>query len=227
MLKGKFIVIDGTDGSGKATQLEILRQRLAKEGHQVETIDFPRYVESPFGKVVGMFLNGDFGGLKSINPYLVVLPYMLDQYVASRDEIDKWLNEGKIVLANRYVTTNFAHQTAKFRQTVDKKKYKEWLQNAAFDYLKMIEPNMVIILGVDPLIARKLIKKKETRIYTKKKHDIAEKDLNYQIATYKEYQGMCKERGNWQFIKCTSDSKIKEKEVIAEQVYQQIADLLK
>ncbi len=218
-MRGKFIVIDGTDGSGKATQLEILRERLIKEGNKVETIDFPRYAESPFGKVVGMFLNGDFGKLNEINPYLIVLPYMLDQYVASRDEIDKWLAEGKIVLANRYVTTNFAHQTSKLKNGAAKKRYKEWLQNAAFNYLKMIEPDLVIILGVDPLIARKLIKKKETRVYTKKKHDIAEKDLQQQIKTYKEYQKMCRERSNWQIIKCTWDHKIKDKEIIAEQVY--------
>ena len=125
MKKGKFIVIEGTDGSGKTTQFNLLKRRLKKEGVKLLVTDFPRYYESVWGKMVGEFLTGKYGKFDEVHPYLVVLPYMIDQYTWSRDFGKPWLEKGGVILSNRYFTSN-VHQIAKMK-TRAQKKYRNWL----------------------------------------------------------------------------------------------------
>ena len=111
-MRGKLIVIEGGDGSGKATQTKLLVEYLRSKNIPTETLSFPRYSDSFYGKLVGRFLSGEFGPLESVSPYLAAIPYALDRLDA-RDDINKWLNEGKIVAIDRYVPSSLAHQAAK------------------------------------------------------------------------------------------------------------------
>lgn len=110
--KGKLVVIDGTDGSGKATQTRKLLSYFAKQKIPYKYIDFPRYYTSFHGKMVGRFLAGEFGSRDTANPYLASLTYAMDRLTA-RDELVDWLDEGDIIIANRYTTSNFAFQGAR------------------------------------------------------------------------------------------------------------------
>ena len=112
MNKGKLIVIEGTDGSGKTTQLKLLKSYLEKNSIPVETVSFPRYKKSFHGKTVAKYLRGEFGAMDSVSPYLVSLAYAMDRATAKWD-MNKWLREGKIVIADRYATSNMAHSAAK------------------------------------------------------------------------------------------------------------------
>src|SRR3954463_14488919 len=106
--QGIFLVLEGSDGSGKTTQFELLKNRLIDEGHEVEVFDFPRY-DKPSSYFVTRYLNGQYGPASKVNPYTASLFYALDRFEAA-PEIRKALSAGKIVLSNRYVGSNMAHQ---------------------------------------------------------------------------------------------------------------------
>ena len=104
MERGKFIVIEGIDSSGKGTQFKLLGRKLKASGKKVLTLDFPRYYTSVWGKMVGEFLIGKFGKFDHIDPHFAVLPYMIDEYTWARDEGRPWLEEGGMILLDRYFT---------------------------------------------------------------------------------------------------------------------------
>src|SRR5580693_10002111 len=110
---GKLIAIEGIDGSGKRTQVALLEKALAAKGHAVYCTGFPQY-DSWFGKMVGQFLNGDFGALESVDPHFSALLYAGDRFQA-KPRLEAALNEGKVVLADGYIGSNLAHQTARVR----------------------------------------------------------------------------------------------------------------
>ncbi len=123
MKKGKFIVIEGIDSSGKGTQFGLLSKRIKKLGKEVLTADFPRYYSSEWGKMVGQFLIGKFGKFENVDPHLAVLPYMIDQYTWARDIGKPWLQKGGTIVLDRYFTSN-VHQVAKYN-TLKRKKYRK------------------------------------------------------------------------------------------------------
>ena len=122
---GKFIVIDGTDGSGKATQTELLAEKLRYAGFDVALADFPQYGKKSAGPVEE-YLNGKYGPAHEVGPYRGSIFYALDRYDASF-EIKEWLKQGKIVISNRYVTANMGHQGGKIKDLEEKRRFYEWL----------------------------------------------------------------------------------------------------
>ena len=106
MKKGRLIVIDGTDGSGKATQVKLLQTRLKKEGYRVKTLDFPQYQENFFGGFIGECLTGDHGNFVSLDPYIASVLYAADRF-QSKEKILGWLKKGEIVILDRYVSLQF------------------------------------------------------------------------------------------------------------------------
>ena len=194
--RGKFIVLEGIDGSSKATQFKLLEQRLKSLKKKLITADFPRYYESKWGQLVGRFLTGEFGKLDEVSPYLAVLPYMIDEYTWSRDIGAPWLKKGGWVLSNRYFTSN-VHQIAKLN-TASQKKYRDWLWPAGYEELGLLKPNLVIFIDTMPEISRKLNLRKGNRAYTKrKKRDIAENHWEHQKAAYREYKKAVKAFSWW------------------------------
>lgn len=199
--KGKLIVIDGTDGSGKGTQTDLLLKYLDEKKKKNKYIDFPRYYTSFHGKMVGRYLKGEFGGLNSASPYLTSLFYAMDRLTA-RDEIIDWLEEGNTVVANRYTTSSMAFQTAR----IDKSKREEflkWLYEMEYKEHKLPKEDVVIFLYVPVEISQKLIEKKDGRGYMKgKKKDINEADASYQKEVLKLYLELAKKYNHWEVIKC-------------------------
>src|SRR5271163_4764483 len=108
---GKLIAIEGIDGSGKRTQVELLAHALTERGYTVHQIAFPKY-ESTFGKLVGQFLDGRLGPLEHVDPRFTALLYAGDRLEA-KPELEAALQQGQIVLADRYVASNLAHQGAR------------------------------------------------------------------------------------------------------------------
>lgn len=187
--KGLFVVIEGTDGSGKGTQFELLAKKLQAAGHDVATFDFPQYDE-PSSYFVRQYLNGAYGTAEEVGPYTGSLFYALDRYEAAA-HIREALDEGKIVLANRFTGSNMAHQGTKFRSAEERRGYFIWLDNLEFQMLGIPRPNLNLVLRVPAEIAAELIEQKDKRSYTDKKKDLLEADLEHQQKSVEVYDDLC------------------------------------
>ena len=185
--KGSFIVIEGTDGAGKATQFKLLVQALQKIGHKVGTVDFPQYGR-PSAYFVEQYLNGVYGTAKQVGPYRGSLFYALDRYVAA-PQIREWLTQGRIVIANRYTWSNAGHQGGKILNSAKRRAYWKWLFDLEFKLLGIPKPDLTIVLHMPAKQAQLLVDKKMRRKYikTKAKRDLHENDLKHLQAAEATY----------------------------------------
>jgi dTMP kinase len=222
MKKSIFIVIEGIDGSGKGTQTELLIGRLKKEKKEIVVDDYPHYETSFWGNHVGKMLSKEFGNPMQVSPYLTVLPYMLDEADGGRKIIRPALKLGKMVVSNRYFTSN-VHQIAKMPEN-EREEYSKWLWSTGYKEMNIVNPDLVLVLLVDPPICRENIKKKSARSYVKgKKMDAPEEDFNHQMESAKEYKKMAKkEPGKWILINCCRDGKLISREEISEIIWKEI-----
>jgi dTMP kinase len=220
MKKGKLIVIEGSDGSGKATQLNLLKDFLQSKNHTVEAIDFPRYYDSFYGKMVARFLRGEFGKLQEVNPYLISVIYAQDRAQA-REEMENWLKKGIIVLANRYATSNQAHQCGRLPKR-ERDEFLKWDIELEYEINKIPREDIVIYLNIPYQISLKLMRNKERgeRAYTKgKKRDIVERDEIYLKNAEDTYKWLAKKFLHWEMITCVdAKGNLKTKEAIQEEI---------
>ncbi|MEJ6952227.1 dTMP kinase [Natronospora cellulosivora (SeqCode)] len=219
MAKGKLIVIEsGTDGSGKSTQFDLLYDRLKNEGHNVIKVKFPDY-ESDSSALVRMYLKGEFGeNPKGINLYAASTFYAVDRFASYQQKWKKLHDEGAIILADRYTTSNMIHQASKIDSTSKKKEYLEWLSDLEFNKFKLPEPDLVIFLDMPVEYSVKFIEERGNQ-------DIHENDLDYLQSTYNNAVEIA-DIYNWQEIKCTVGAMIKTIDQIHQEVYEQVNKIL-
>lgn len=200
--RGVLIVIDGGDGSGKTTQAKLIVDHLKKRKIPVKYVDFPQYYNSFHGKTVAKFLRGEFGQIDEVSPYLASLAYALDR-ASVKTEMEDFLNTGGIIIANRYATSNMAHQAAKFKNKKQQEEYLKWIYELEYKVHKIPKENIVIYLHVPWEIGAKLTGKKGSREYLKGQfNDIHEKDISYRKAVEKMYIELCQRNKHWTKIDC-------------------------
>jgi dTMP kinase len=156
---GKLIVIDGTDGSGKATQVALLEARLKKEGHTVKLVDFPEYYKNFFGKFIGHCLSEQYYNFINVHPKIASVLYAADRF-ESKVQIEGWLVKGYIVLANRYVSANQIHQGGKIANAKKRVAYLEWLDEMEYKVFKIPRPDIVLYLSVPFELSVKMMKER-------------------------------------------------------------------
>ena len=184
---GKFLVIEGTDGSGKAEQTQRVVARLAAMGVRVAMFDFPRY-DQESSWFVREYLNGRFGTLDQINPMTASLFFALDRYAAARD-IRKCLAEGMTVISNRYVASNLGHQGSKFDDPEQRHAYFQWCHGLEYDINKIPKPDCNVVLLVPPETAQGLVDRKAARQHLGgKKRDLHEADIEHLRKTHDVYR---------------------------------------
>jgi dTMP kinase len=173
---GRLIAIEGIDGSGKRTQLDLLENQLIAGGNRVYSTGFPQY-DSWFGKMIGQFLNGELGPLEAVDPHFTALLYAGDRFEA-KPKIEAALNEGKIVLIDRYIGSNLAHQTA--RAAPEKRPaFRKWIEHLEYEIYDLPREDLILYLRVPPGEAQKLVAQKATRSYTTAKRDLQEASLGH------------------------------------------------
>jgi len=173
---GRLIAIEGIDGSGKRTQVELLATALHEAGIEVYSTGFPQY-DSWFGKMVGQFLNGELGSLDYVDPHFSALLYAGDRFEA-KVAIETELHQGKVVLIDRYVGSNLAHQTA--RVAPEKRQdFRRWICHLEYEIYGLPREDRVIYLRVPPREAQKLVNQKTQRTYTTAKQDLLEANLRH------------------------------------------------
>lgn len=203
---GKFIVIDGTDGSGKATQTSLLVEELKLGGYEVEMTDFPQYGTKSAG-LIEEYLNGKYG---QVGPEAASIFYAIDRFDASF-KIRQWLEVGKIVISNRYVTANAGHQGGKIADDLDRLKYFKWLDNLEYNIFNIPKPDLNIILHMPAKMAQSLVDKKtaDSRVYANgKKRDLHEADLTHLKNAEKVYLQIAKLFPNTKLVECVADGKL-------------------
>lgn len=228
--KGKLIVIDGTDSSGKATQTELLIKHLKKDGQKVKVVDFPEYYSNFFGKFIGHCLSEQYYNFVKIHPKIASVLFAADRF-ESKDKIKKWLQEGNIVIANRYASANQIHQGGKIANTKKRESFLKWLAEMEYEVFKIPRPDVVFYLSVPTDIVLKLIKernKNSKRSYLgKKKQDLHEKDVNFLVNSRKTALWLAKTQKGWIKIECTKDGALDTRENIHEEIYEKIKKVLK
>ena len=172
--RGKFIVLEGIDGSGKRTQLDMLAQAFASREVPFAQISFPRY-DGFFGKLVARYLNGEFGSLEAVDAHFSALLYAGDRLEA-KPIIESSLASGKILLADRYVGSNLAHQGARI-SSEKRAEFLQWLEQLEYQVYALPAEDLVIYLHVPPSIAHRLVGQKTARDYTKLQRDIQESNV--------------------------------------------------
>jgi len=222
---GKFIVIDGTDGSGKGTQTKLLVNRLKAKGFRVEMADFPQYSTKSAG-MVEEYLNGKYGKAKDVGPHRASVFYAVDRYDASF-QIRKWIEEGAIVIANRYVTSNMAHQGGKIKDAVERQDFFQWLYKLEYEMFSIPRPDLNIILHVDARVAQKLVDQKGARDYIGgAKRDIHEKDIDHLRDAEKVYMEIASEFPGFSLLECTRDENIMSRTEINEMLWNELSKLI-
>ncbi|MDP2656434.1 MAG: thymidylate kinase [bacterium] len=227
MKKSIFIVIDGTDGSGKTLQAELLREAMEKRGLRVHMADFPRYHE-PSSYFVKEMLNGAYGPIENIHPEVASMFYALDRF-AAKPELEDALAEGKMVIANRYISANMGHQMGKIKDPQQREDFIKWLYELEYERHGIPRPDRVLFLHVPPEIGSNLVDKKvENREYLQggEKKDIAEKNLAHQKCAEEAFLYCCEHLDDWTHIKCTENSQILPKETIHNMILNEINKVL-
>ncbi len=187
-MRGRFLVIEGIDGSGKGTQVELLVRRLKALKVPVETIGFPEYGK-PSAYFIEQYLRGSYGDIHFLGSRLPSVFFALDRFEASF-KIRDWLKRGKVVIADRYLASNLGHQGGKIKNTTERRAFIKWLYNFEYGILKIPKPDMSIILDLTAKIAYKLIGKKSRRHYLRGRkrdaHEMSEKYLHDSRRAYLE-----------------------------------------
>ena len=205
MSKGRLIVLEGLDGSGKATQAKLLAASLAAKGLPVREITFPNYA-SDSSALVRMYLAGQFGEKPDdVNAYAASSFYAVDRYAGYKSDWGRFYEEGGILIADRYTTSNAVHQCSKLPPE-QWEEYLHWLFDYEFRLMGLPAPDRVIYLQVDPAVSQKLMTGRYHGDESKK--DVHEKDTEY-LARSRRAAEFCAAHLGWQTVHCTKDGQMR------------------
>ncbi|GHT89116.1 thymidylate kinase [Bacteroidia bacterium] len=225
-MAGKLIVIEGLDGSGKSTQIELLKTKLEKSGINYRYIHFPMLNQGIYGNLIAEFLRGEYGSVQEVHPKLVALLFANDRK-EHIEEINRWLANDFFVLADRYVNSNIAFQCAKIESTPEKEKLKNWILDFEFNYHHLPVPYKSFFLDVSfEFIVKSLSNERSgsDRDYLNGKQDIHEESLLLQQNVYNEYKQLLKEQADFIPIDCCKNGHRLPPELINEIIVNNLFD---
>lgn len=222
MKKGKFIVLDGTDGSGKTTQFQLLIARLKKEKKKVKTIHFPQYEQNFFGKLIGEALHGKYGDFIAVDPHIASVLYAADRWETG-ERIRAWLNQGINVIADRYVSSNQIHQGGKIHDEKERVEFLKWLDTMEFKVFKIPKPDAVLYLDMPIEMTQKLLQERAARLSKsggqQAKLDQAENNLEHLKEAKESALTVVQKDNKWYRIECAENNEMLSREEIHEKIF--------
>ena len=222
-MNGKLYVIEGVDGSGKATQTELLYQALLAQGKPVRKVSFPDY-DSPASGPVKMYLNGEFGtDPQDVSAFAASVFFAVDRFASFRKDWKAFYDQGDIIIADRYVTSNLVHQAGKIIDAEEKKRYIHWLNDLEYSILGLPKPDCVIFLDMPPAYSLKL-RRERNALKQGLTHDIHEADQTYLQNAYDNAIGIATHQG-WHTISCVAEAQIRTIEDIHAEILQTIENM--
>lgn len=213
----RFLVIEGLDGSGKSTQVEMLRTHLEHSEVEYRYLHFPRLEEGVYGKLIARFLRGEMGANDQVDPYLVALIFAGDRKDA-RTLMEQWMEQDYLVIVDRYVYSNIAFQCAKLNDFQEQKKLADWIMELEFREHMLPVPDMNIFLDVPFDFTKERLtghRSGEDRQYLNGRQDIHENDLSFQERVREVYHSICSGLGDLDIVNCADEQgKMKSPEAI-------------
>jgi len=226
--KGKLIVIDGTDGSGKTTQINLLIEKLKSDGFKVKTIHFPKY-DNFFGGFIGHCLTEQYYNFINVHPKIVSVLYAADRWESSK-EIKNWMDKGYTVVLDRYVSAAQIHQGGMIKNVKKREAFIKWLDEMEYKVFKIPRADITIYLSLPFEISQKLIKernKKAVRAYAGNKKDVHEVSLEYQKNSRESALWLSKTQKKFIKVDCAQKGTILSREAIHEMVYKEVEKVIK
>lgn len=202
-----FIVLEGVDGCGKSTQIANLQQMFTEKGVACEYIHFPRFDAPYFGDLIARFLRGELGSVEAVDPYIVAMLYAGDRRDAAT-LINSWLEQGKVVICDRYVYSNIGYQCAKLHTEEEREKLREWILSLEFDYFAIPRPDVSLFLDVPfAFTERKLseVRTGDDRDYLNGAKDIHEQSLDLQQAVRRVYIDAAEKDADMHVVDCSEN----------------------
>jgi dTMP kinase len=194
---GVLLAIEGIDGAGKGTQAAQLVARAQAAGRTASLLSFPTYDGNPFSRAVADYLNGEFGGVDDVHPELAAMLYAADRYHA-RPQLLAALEAHDLVVCDRYVGSNAAHQGAKLDGAA-RERLLDWLDAVEYGEFALPRPDLVVLLDAPAALARRLVALKSARGYTTLEADIHEADLDHSSTTRDVYLELARRYG-WRVV---------------------------
>ena len=226
---GTLIILEGGDGSGKATQTKLLVERLTNEGHTVKSVSFPNY-DSGAAMPIKMYLAGEFGkDVHDVNPYVASSMYAIDRFASFRTDWEEFYKNGGIIIADRYTTSNMVHQMVKYDDPKERTAFLDWLEDFEFKKFGLPTPDAVCLLDM-PLEVSETLMAERTGKTGGHTGDIHEGNHQYLVAVHDAYEELI-ERYQWHRIACASKDEFSQYtlrtiEEIHNDVYQAVVNLL-
>ncbi len=221
---GILLEIEGIDGSGKGTQAARLAETATASGRRVATFSFPTYDGNPFSRAVADYLNGAFGGADEVHPELAGLLYACDRLHA-RPRLVAALGECDLVVLDRYVASNLAHQGSKLEGEA-RERLLDWLLEVEYGEFALPRPDLVVLLDAPPALARELVGRKSARAYTTLPEDIHESDTAHTDATREVYLELARREG-WRVVPTAGeDGGVRDVDEIAGEIWAAVEPLL-
>ena len=221
-MKGRLIVFEGTDGSGKATQTEMLCRHLEQEGIPYKKLTFPRYGK-PSAAMVEEYLQGNLGKKPSdVNAYAASMFYAMDRYASYKQDWGEFYRDGGLIVADRYTTSNAVHQASKLPDE-ERKDYLDWLFDLEYRLLELPAPDLVFYLDMPTEVTEKLMRRREQAAGSSA--DIHEQDTAYLRACRENARGIAAGCG-WRLVNCSRDGSPRTVEDIHGEVYGLVKELL-
>ena len=221
-MRGKLIVLEGTDGSGKATQAGLLLRGLEARGISCREIDFPRY-GNPFAEPAKLYLEGRLGERPGdVSACAASVLYAVDRYASYKEDWGAAYEAGELILANRYTTSNAVHQAAKLPEG-ERADYLEWLFDLEYRRLELPEPDLVIYLDLPVEISGQMLHLRQEATHTQA--DIHERDEAY-LRRCRESAAEIVRRFGWRRIDCSRNGGIRTPEDIHREVWTLVSALL-
>jgi dTMP kinase len=218
-----LVVLEGIDGSGKGTQSALLSQSLTQHGLHAPLLSFPRYQSTFFGQRIGEFLDGQFGGLDQLDPFLVSLLYAGDRF-ESRDLLARAREEGDIVVLDRYVPSNIAHQAAK-ADSPRREVLRAWIERIEYEIFALPRPDLVILLDIPLQASQELISRKNRRTYTDRANDLQEADTSYLGRVREVYLNLARQ-DNWRVIPVCQGARLRSIDEIGNEISRTVREVL-
>lgn len=221
-MSGKLIVFEGTDGSGKATQTQMLCDRLVRDGYPIKRVTFPDY-KSESSAPVRMYLAGAFGKKpEDVNAYAASVLFATDRFASYRQNWGTFYEAGGLVIADRYTTSNAVHQASKLPPK-EREAYLAWLYDLEYGKIGLPKPTLVFYLDIPTEITERMMRERERTTDTVA--DIHEKDEAYLRACRDNAREVARISG-WKKIDCVRDGMLRTKEDIHEEVYRAVRELV-